>query len=575
MEWSQNQIGKRVELREAIQHHVQPGMALHLSGGIGGPSAAICEIIRQYWGKKPRFTLIQSTLAGHSLHLIYCHLVSKLIFSACPPDITGSMLPSRILQKAIEENHMEIENWSLCSLQQRLMAGAMGVPFMPTRSISHSTMAKENVDAFQEIDDPFKSGKSIGLVKALTPDLSIVHGVMADVNGNTILAAPVGDDLWGPLASKNGVLVTVEKIVETEVIRGYSSLVKIPSFKVKTVSEVPFGVHPFSLFISGIPTFEAYGQDKEFLNELHKTYRSDQLDDWLKKWVMDCQTHTDYLNKIGKKRLARLKERVISSPSEAPPSDRHSNQRIVDGETMMSITLAREMIKSVHTAKHKTILIGGGSRTLGGWMAYHWLKKEGVEVELIIGNGQIGCIPKRGEGITANLELMRTATMLTDVITTHGVFVGGNHNECLAVLGAGQIDPYGNINSTRGEDGRFLVGSGGGNDAVNAREVMVVMEQSRNRFIENLPYITSPGYHVSTVISTMGIFRKTGPKERLILTSCFPHPDFPTLKERIRHIQDHCGWSLKIAEPMEEIPLPTEEELRLREWLLYSNPTAS
>ncbi len=573
MEPSQKPVGKRIELREAIKRYVQPGMILHLSGGIGGPSAAICEVIRQFWGKKPGFTLIQSTLAGHSIHLIYGNLVSKLIFSACPPDVTGSMQPSRILQKAIEENHMEIENWSLCSLQQRLMAGAMGLPFMPTRSISHSTMALENVHAFQEIEDPFKSGERIGLVKALTPDLSIVHGCMADVNGNTILAAPVGDDLWGPLSSRNGVLVTVEKIVETEVIREYSGLVKIPSFKVKAVSEAPFGVHPFSLFISGISMVESYGQDQDFLMDLHQAYRNDRLDDWLKEWVMECPTHNDYIKKMGDQRISKLKERGLSSFREGPPSDRLSPRGIMDGISMMAIVLAREVIKSVHTARHKTLLIGGGSRTLGGWMAYHWLRNEGVEVELIIGNGQIGCVPKRAEGIMANIELMRTATMLTDVITTHGVFVGGGHNECLAVLGAGQIDPYGNINSTRGREDRFLVGSGGGNDAVNAREVIVVIEQSRDRFVENLPYITSPGHHVRTVISTMGIFRKTDPKGRLILTSCFPHPEFPTLEERIRHLQDHCGWPLQIAEPVEEITPPNEEELRLRQWLLY--PTSS
>jgi hypothetical protein len=59
--------GKVLPLGEAIKRYVKPGIKLHLAGGIGGPSAAICEIIRQYWHQTPQFTLIQSTLAAHLL----------------------------------------------------------------------------------------------------------------------------------------------------------------------------------------------------------------------------------------------------------------------------------------------------------------------------------------------------------------------------------------------------------------------------------------------------------------------------------------------------------------------------
>jgi acyl CoA:acetate/3-ketoacid CoA transferase alpha subunit len=587
--------GKVLTLGEAIKRYVKPGITLHLAGGIGGPSAAICEIIRQYWHQTPQFTLIQSTLVAHPINLVYCNLVRKLIFSACPPDITGSMNPSKIIQHAIEKEKMGIENWSLCSLQQRLMAGALGVPFMPTRSVAGSQMALDNGESFQEVNDPFEPGNKAGVVKALNPDISIVHGCIADRYGNTVLAAPVGDDLWGCLASSNGVLVTVEKIVGTDIIRKHSALVKIPGFMVNAVSEAPLGVHPFSLFGSSIPEFEAYGQDTEFLMELHRAYKDNKLDDWIEKWVVDCPRHEDYLNKIGSQRIKALKEIAVKesvcdelppafpplgSPAihgkdNAPsfltkfshPSPGPVSKSAVDGETMMPVVLAREIVRSVRKSGHKTILVGGGSRIVGGWIAYYLLKNEGYDTELIIGNGQIGCTPPRGEGIMASLALMRSATMLTDVITTHGVFIGGGNNKCLAILGAGQIDPYGNINSTKGFDRRFLVGSGGANDSVNAREVIVVVDQSRNRFVENLVYITCQGHQVSTVVSTMGVFRKTSPKEKFFLAACFPDPNLRTLEERIKQIQDNCGWSLKMADPIEEIAGPSDYELQLRNWL--------
>jgi acyl CoA:acetate/3-ketoacid CoA transferase beta subunit len=68
----------------------------------------------------------------------------------------------------------------------------------------------------------------------------------------------------------------------------------------------------------------------------------------------------------------------------------------------------------------------------------------------------------------------------------------------------------------------------------------------------------------------MGVFRKTGPKEKLSLVACFPNPDLPTLEERIHHIQNNCGWPLKIADHIEEMAAPNDYELQLRNWFLSS-----
>ena len=97
--------------------------------------------------------------------------------------------------------------------------------------------------------------------------------------------------------------------------------------------------------------------------------------------------------------------------------------------------------------------------------------------------------------------------MLYEVIT--GVFVGGQQNRCLSILGAGQIDRFGNINSTRTSSGKFLVGSGGANDAMNASEVILCLEQSKERFAGEIPYISGRGDSVTTVVSTSGVFKKS------------------------------------------------------------------
>jgi acyl CoA:acetate/3-ketoacid CoA transferase alpha subunit/acyl CoA:acetate/3-ketoacid CoA transferase beta subunit len=559
--------GKLLDLREAIQRYVKPGMKLHLAAGIGGPSAAICEIIRQYWAKNPEFTLIQSTVTGHALNLVHSKLVKKLVCSVCA-NIAASGRPSKVIQNACENKQIEMENWTLNSLQQRLMAGALGVPFMPTRSILGSSIAEDNKASFKIMNDPFGSGAKVGLASALLPDISIIHGCVADVEGNTILAAPYGEDLWGALASKGGAIVTVEKIVSVEFIKKYAALVKIPSYAVRAVALAPLGLHPFSLANPGIGDIDPYEKDVDFLNILYEASASEHaLDEWIREWVLHCENHGQYLNRLGEKRIADLKEKsgkVKSEDSAIPRPQSVSNVEFEPRE-MMLIALAREIMSSVEKQEHKMVLAGAGAAATAAFLAYYQLKSAGFE--LGTGNGQIGYAPVPGEPILASEAGVRRSKMLTDTIMMQGVFVGGENNKCLSVLGAGQMDRYGNINSTKTSKGKFLVGSGGANDALNAREAILCLDQSKDRFVDKLAYITGCGHSVTAVVSTMGIFKKSHPQDELHLVACFPNPHAPSLEERVKEIRNHCGWDLKTAPVIEDVPRPSPEELQLLRWL--------
>ena len=153
--------------------------------------------------------------------------------------------------------------------------------------------------------------------------------------------------------------------------------------------------------------------------------------------------------------------------------------------------------------------------------------------------------------------------MLTDTITTHGVFVGGQNSQCLSILGAGQVDKYANINSSRTSDGDFLVGTGGANDAANANEVILVLHQSKKRFVETLPYITARGDKVTKVISTMGVFHKDPGKAELFLIGCLPDPEVASLEEKIKEVESRCAWPLKSDEIICYLPEPTNDELQM------------
>lgn len=564
---------KLLNISDAIKRFVQPGMIIHLAAGIGGPSAAICELIRQFRGTNPAFTVIQSTVTGHALNLIHSGLVKKLICAACI-DISDSARPSKIIQRALENGKIEMENWSLCSLQQRLMAGAFSFPFIPTRSVTGSGIATDHVDMFREIEDPFNLGTKVGIVKSLNPEISIIHGWAADMDGNIILSAPYGDDIWGSLSSTGGIIATVEKIVPSDFIRKHAAFVKIPGYLVKAISVAPFGAHPFSFTNPGIEGFEAYDKDNEFLIGLHEaSSRKELLDQWVESWVAGCPDHQAYLDKIGEQKLLFLKRQVRVTAEVAAPdiliSLPGSDQQFSD-EEMMLIAVAREIRKSVVANDHKIILAGAGVGADAARLAYFQLRAEGYEIELITGNGLIGYTPLPGESVLSSEAGVRSAKILTDTVTTHGIFVGGKNNRCLSVLGTGQIDKYGNINSTTTGSGKFLVGSGGANDAVNAREVMVALTQSKDRFIDKLSYITGRGDAVTTVISTMGIFRKDKRSGTLFLDACFPGPWAPSIEEKILAVERECGWPLKKSTEIHEIALPSEEELKLIRWFSMS-----
>ena len=539
---------KVTSLEEAIRKSIEPGMKLHIREGAG---AATREVLRQFWGRAPGFTLITSILTNYGIGLIHGGLAGKIITSLCTEG-HPAMRPVRVIQRAYAEGKIEIENWSLYSFVQRLMSGAFGVGFMPTKSITGSSMAEENEDSFRVIEDPFGSGRKLGIVKALNPDLSLVHGWVADRYGNTITgpARGSGEDAWGAKASLKGVVVTVERLVSTDFIRRHSYLVDIPGTLVNSVSVCPMGAHPGYLVNPGLKGVEAYREDYEFQDEQAASEENNRLDAWIKHWVLDCPSQEDYLRKLGPGRIASLKERatkeswkrdlrlVSDSPlfaEEAKPKEK------------MVLAAAHKIRDKALQYGYKTFLAGAGTAELAAWTAFYQLKGQGHDGNLLLGAGFWGYAPRPGDPSVLNISTMATCKMMTDVVDAYGVLVGSDNSKCLAVIGGGEIDKNGNINSTKIPGRLYLAGSGGGNDAVNAAEVMVVMNQTAARFVEKVPYITCPGHRVKTLVSDFGIFEKLGEDNELTLTGCLTNPEMPALDDRIKAVQEKCGWALKVS----------------------------
>lgn len=555
---------KVVSLSQAIENNIKSGMTIHISLQAG---AATCELARQFWDRSADFTLIMNMIGGHhALSLVHGGLVKKLIFTNSA-DIYPRPYPNAVIQRAFKHKSIDLENWSLLSLTQALMAGALGLPFIPTRSIIGSSLADDNRHAFTVVEDVFGSGERIGLIKSLCPDISIIHGWAADPMGNLILPGPPRD-AWAAKASRNGIIVSVEKLVTEDFIRSHSLLVKIPGSLVDAVCVAPFGAHPQNMSAQSLSEFEGYGLDHDFLRDFRKASEdSDTLEQWVKEWILDCRTHEDYLDKLGKKRICDLK-------SKGNPQVRKNDKKVTKKErvgeeeptpTEYAIIGGARRIKDIIVKhRYKTMFAGIGISGLAGWCAYYFLKEEGYHLDLLAAG--IGYQPCPGDPLLISPANMATAKMISDCLDVHGVSVGGINSACLGVLGAGQIDKYGNINSTiiksRKGDDIYLSGAGGGNDIASAaKEVVVVAMQKANRLVEAVNYITCPGTRISTLITNEGIYVKDD--SEFILKGYFPKPGLSEEKERIKEITSACGWELRIAPQLEKLSPPTSKELRL------------
>jgi hypothetical protein len=91
---------------------------------------------------------------------------------------------------------------------------------------------------------------------------------------------------------------------------------------------------------------------------------------------------------------------------------------------------------------------------------------------------------------------------------------------------------------------------------------MVTLEQSKGRFVEKVPYITSLGFGVTSVVSQYGIFEKPLGEKELELTAYFADPSTESEEKILRNIQEQCGWPLKIRRPLRVFPLPSSEQLK-------------
>lgn len=561
-----SKVDKRLPLAEAVRRFVAPGMSLNVAYLQGRPCALVHELVRQFRGTDPRFEFYGSSLVSNFAVLVQQRLLRKAIVSFMGEGIPTPG-PSPAIQRALARGEFELENLTMLTIPLRLLAGAMGVPLIPTRSLADSSVGEEAARAgsYLQIDDPFGSGERVGLLRAYQPDVALAHVWAADPSGNALVYPPFAENVYGLIAAKRGVILSAERIVPTEFLRRHSDHVHIPGEIVSAVCEAPYGSHPVGFYAQGIEGLRSYANDYEWI-ALHRDAARDEAAyaAFVEEWVLSVGSHEGYLEKLGRERLERI--HAVALPDSWRPEIDAAASRL-DAELApnaietMIVHAGRHLVRRIRENGYQTVLAGVGQATLMSWLALHALREQGTEVALMLETGVFGHDPRPGDPFGFNYRNLPTARALSDIFEILALHAGGAQNRCIGAIGAGQIDRHGNINSTYGDDGSFLTGSGGANDiASGASEVAVVAALRPGSLVEKVDYATSPGRAVQSVTTNLGRFEKRGGE--LVLTGCIEVAGRDA-RSAVDEIRSRCGFPLKVADDLELLGAPTAEELAL------------
>ncbi len=125
----------RTSVAEAVAEHVREGDALHLVVGHTRWSAAAREVVRQWWGRDPHFTLVMLSLSSLGALFFRGGLVDRVI-TGYSGDTFPNFTPNPWFQRGYRSGDVEVEHWSFLAFTQRLEAGARRLPAIATRSIA-------------------------------------------------------------------------------------------------------------------------------------------------------------------------------------------------------------------------------------------------------------------------------------------------------------------------------------------------------------------------------------------------------------------------------------------------------
>jgi glutaconate CoA-transferase subunit A len=287
---------KLMSVSEAVSRFIPDGTYL-ASGGFGGvriASAVLHEIVRQ---RKKHLGL-----AGHTATHDFQILAAGKCFDRCDVAYVVGLEMRGLSPNArryLESGEVKMTEWTNASLAWRYKAAAMGVPFLPIRTVLGTDTLKYS--AAKEIKCPF-TGKKLLAVPALYPDVGVIHVHRADIYGNAHVDGITIADYDVARASKH-LIVTTERLVETEEILKDPLKTLVPFWFVDAVCHVPYGSYP------GNMPYEYYSDEKHLAEWMEAEADLKTFQAFLDKYIYGVKNFEEYIAlKGGERRMAELRE---------------------------------------------------------------------------------------------------------------------------------------------------------------------------------------------------------------------------------------------------------------------------
>jgi glutaconate CoA-transferase subunit A len=283
-------MGKVVSIAEAVAS-VPEGAHVALSGfAIARSAMAFAhEVIRQ--GIKG-LTVSQCVAAMDADILVGGGAVERIVYGG---GSRGRFGQHHCINRGIESGKLIAEEYSSLSMAFRYLAGSLGLPFIPIRSLRGSDILRRLQETapseVSTVDDPF-TGDDWLVLKPLVPDVAVIQVQVADTEGNAVIFGARWENEEQAKASKRVIIIT-ERLVGTETIRRSPEQVVIPGFRVDHVVHLPFAAHPTAVY-------HAYDYDADHIRQYAEASKTPEgCQEYLDEYVYGVEDHWGYLELVG------------------------------------------------------------------------------------------------------------------------------------------------------------------------------------------------------------------------------------------------------------------------------------
>ena len=294
-------MNKLISMEDAVRKYTWNGMTFGHGGALPIGSDCITffrEMVKQ--GVKDINCISHCSSQGTNLSAA-AGVISRMECGFSGLEVYGF---ANGLGRAVQSGKVILEDYSNGTIPLRLMGGALNLPFVPsvmgTGSDQQWASADDpknypNTKKIPEVIDPF-TNKTYGALSCIKLDVAVIHVTMADIRGNAIMLGSEWSRFEISRAAKK-VVLQADYIIDTDCMKQYPNLVRIPDLVVDAVVYWPLGAWPQA-------SPGAYDNDDDHMYMMNKMFKDDAgTQEYIEKYVNSYNTVEEYLEMLGKDRI--------------------------------------------------------------------------------------------------------------------------------------------------------------------------------------------------------------------------------------------------------------------------------